>query len=153
LNFKDVILLSKADLIMKAYKKLDGTLEYLIKKKDPYGQTSEEIHNNLKIADDKLEQHLILNKLVEEKYASVNVPKNKETGEEYPNNPYFVISYEGMVFNENGGYSIEHSIRKRELTNRKVISWLNPAWKILAFLGTSIGVILGLIKLYLSIKG
>lgn len=138
---------------MKTYQKLDDTLDYLIKNKDPYGQTSEEIHNNLKIAHDQLEQHLILNKLVKEKYATVNVSKNEKTGEEYPNNPYFVISYEGIVFNENGGYSVEYSLRNREVINRKIVSWLNPAWKVLAFLGTSIGVVLGLIKLYLSIYG
>ena len=82
-------------------------------------------------------------KLVEDGYAVTNIPREESTGKEYPNNPFFIISYQGIMFKEMHGYGVEYSIRKRELTNRKVVSLLNPTWKILAFLG----LILGLIKL------
>lgn len=134
---------------MKAYKKLDKTLDYLIAHKDPYGQQSSEIHNNLHVAQDQTEQHLILEKLVEDGYAVIIVPQNVD--KEYRNDPFYIISFNGMVFKENGAYEVEFSIRHRELRTRKIISWLNPAWRIVAFITAILTLIFVGIKAYIEI--
>lgn len=131
---------------MKAYKKLDKTLDYLIANKDPYGQQSSEIHKNLNIAQDQVEQHLMLEKLVEDGYTIVNVPRNVKSGKEERNDPFYVISFNGMLFKENGAYEVEYAIRQRELSTRQILSWLNPTWRIIGFIGTILAVIFGVIK-------
>ena len=136
-------LLLKNDSMLKDHQKLDKTLEYLINNKNPYGEFSKDIHEKLQIADDPLEQHLILEKIVEDGYADVNVPKNRVSGDEYRNNPLYIVSYKGEVFKKNGGYQAEYSLQKRELRTRKILSWLNPVWKILAFIAL-IGVLIKL---------
>uniref|UniRef100_UPI00404B1B71 hypothetical protein n=1 Tax=Fulvivirga sp. TaxID=1931237 RepID=UPI00404B1B71 len=120
---------------MKSYEKLDRTLEYLIEKGNAYGEKSKDIHNKLKIADSPLEQHLILEKLKEDNYVYALYEKNSETGEEVnKTNPSYLVSYHGVIFLENGGYEIEFTLMKREKLNRHILSVLNPAWKVLAFI-------------------
>ena len=136
---------------MKEYEKLDKTLQYLIDNTDPYGMQSTEIHNELKVATDAVEQHLILEKLVKDGYSVIHVPKNKETGEEYRNDSFCIASYDGIVFRENNGYKVEYAIRNRELINRKIISWLNPAWKIILFISAILTLFFGSIKAYTEI--
>ena len=136
---------------MKAYKKLDKTLDYLIANKDPYGQQSSEIHKNLNIAQDQVEQHLVLEKLVEDGYTIVNVPKNGKSGKEYRNNPLYIINFNGMLFKENGAYELEYAIRQRELITRKLLSWLNPTWRVFGFIGTIVAIIYGVFRIYKDI--
>jgi len=135
---------------MKEYEKLDKTLKYLVENTDPYGKQSTDIHNELKVATDAVEQHLILEKLVKDGYSIIHVPKNKETGE-YRNDPCYIASYDGIVFRENNGYKVEYAIRNRELLNRKIISWLNPAWKIILFISAILTLLFGSFKAYTEI--
>ena len=130
---------------MKAYKKLDKTLDYLIANKDAYGQQSNEIHKNLNIAQDQTEQHLMLEKLIEDGYAIVMIPKTG--GKEERHNPCYIISFNGILFKEFGGYKVEYAIRQRELFTRKLLSWLNPTWKTVGFILTILAVIFALQKL------
>ena len=130
---------------MKAYKKLDKTLDYLIANKDHFGQQSDKIHENLNIAQDQVEQHLALEKLVNDGYAIIIVPKTG--GREERNNPCYIISFNGILFKEDGAYEVEYAIRQRELFTRKILSWLNPTWRVLGFILTILAVIFALQKL------
>ncbi|MEQ8627775.1 hypothetical protein [Ekhidna sp.] len=132
---------------MKHHQKLDLTLSYLKELNDPYGEESHTIHEELNLANDALEQHLILEKLVADGYVDVLIPKDQKTGEQFRNNPNYVINYNGIVFMEQNGYQSEFAIRNRERINRIIVSWLNPAWKVVAF----IAAILGLLKLLQSL--
>lgn len=117
----------------KSFQKLDDTLKFLLESSDAFGLESSDVHNELDIANNSLEQHMILEKLRKDGNVEAIYPKDSKTGKEDIYNPSFVASFAGKMYLESGGYKVEYVLRRRELLNRKVLSILNPGWKILGF--------------------
>ena len=97
------------------------------------------IAKNAGLAIEKSEAYLILDMLNTDGNAKRIMATNKNTGEE--SDPHFIFLYKGAIFIDNGGYTRQHQIAKRQMLAQKVSDYVDFLVKPLGII-TAISVII-----------
>ena len=92
-------------MIRKDNRKLNSTLNFLNQNREQFGFQSKYFHEQIGVADDPLEQHLILEKLSEDNLVYRNFAFSTETKEiAQRTDPFYIIKFDGILFIKKGGY-------------------------------------------------
>jgi len=121
---------------MTKHQNLDAILKYMSENKGEIPLRPETIVSNANLGFEKSDSYMMLRMLLNDGYVY-----------DFKEQTRYGILYKGIIFLDNGGYTLEHKINKRKMSAEKVSDYVNFIVKPLGIITTIIGVLWASIKI------